>query len=411
MFDALGRFVSTWWIAVLAIWLFALVGLRAVAPPFNDIATGGEFIFLPEHMPSRRAEELLNRAFPDRRTSSSMVVIVHREEKGGLTDDDRSFIDETLKPALELIRDQVNPSTETPGAGSSSGSGKDNRIITEIHTFSDPGIGSLLISDDQMSSLVTMDMALDFQDTRNWGPVQKVADALSSLERSDQKPKGLQFALTGSATLGRDMTSAEAASARNTGPMTITLAIALLVVIYRAPLIALVPLFTLFVSVDIALHFLTVLAQLGYVPLFKGLQEYTTVITYGPGIDYCLFLIARYKENLEECVPPKESLSRAIGQVGSAIVASAGNGDLRHRHDEFCAVWQISPGGDRHQHRACDHSCRNPDIDAVAVVHGRPLGLLAQAGRPLQRGRREGGQSRRASCAAEHVSAVMDTRQ
>lgn len=321
MFHWLGEIISRGWVIVLGVWLLVFFWLRAFAPPFNDLAKEGEFVFLPATMPSRQGESLLNQAFPERKTSSNIVVVVHREEEGGLTDADKDFIEETLKPALLAIRERYN--AQPTDAANNESRPAPEKLFGTIHTFADTGIGELLVSDDQKASLITVDLTIDFLDTRNWKPVQDVVDLLESYRTGHTLPKGLQLALTGSAVLGRDLSSAEAASARNTGPLTIGLVIVLLIVIYRAPLIALVPLLTLFVSVDVSLHLLTLLAQAGYVPLFKGLQEYTTVITYGPGIDYCLFLIARYEENLEACLRPREALAQAIGQVGAAIVASA----------------------------------------------------------------------------------------
>lgn len=319
MFHWLGESLSKYWLIVLGLWLTGFVGLHLTAPQFNDFAKQGEFVFLPEHMPSREGEALLNKAFPGRDASSSMVIVVSRDSESGLTDADHNFIDQTLRPDLESIRDTVNDQTGKSSDGDSAKPG----LIGNIHTFSDANIGSLLESADGKASLVTISLPIDYRDTRNWQPVQKVSDFLNSYGHDKRLPQGLELALTGSATLGHDLSTAEAASARNTGPLTIGLVIMLLAVIYRAPLIAIVPLLTLFVSVDIALHLLAMLAKAGYVTLFKGLQEYTTVITYGPGIDYCLFLIARYEENLEDCDSPKTALANAIGQVGPAILASA----------------------------------------------------------------------------------------
>jgi RND superfamily putative drug exporter len=308
MFQRLGDFLSKWWYVVIGCWLVAFVWLHIIAPPFNDLAKGGEFVFLPDSMPSRQGEKLMNRAFPGRQTSSNIVIVATRDDEAGLTDDDRTFVEDTLRPALEQIRDKVNSSSpEAQQRGD-----KPMVLLGQIHTFSDTGIGNLLISDDGKATLVTIELPIDFQDTRNWVPVRQISDLLGSFQRGDKLPTGLQLALTGSATLGHDLSTAEAASARNTGTLTIGLVVVLLV-----------PLLTLFIAVDVSLHLLTVLAQAGYVPLFKGLKEYTTVITYGPGIDYCLFLIARYEENLEACSPPKKALADAIGQVGAAILASA----------------------------------------------------------------------------------------
>lgn len=320
MFRQWGSFLSSYWYIILASWLTVFVALRFTAPSFDDVARGGEFVFLPASMPSRLGEALRDRAFPAKRTASSMVVIVTREEQDGLTDDDKSFITDKLVPNLEQIRDRIN--RDQNKAKHAEGSNATN-LIGDIHSFDETGIGELLASADGKASLVMVELASDFQDARNWKPIEEVENALNTLRVGSSIPKGLELTLTGDAVLGRDFSQAEAASARHIGPLTIFLVIVLLVAIYRAPLLAFVPLLTLFVAVDVSLNLLTTLAKAGYVPLFRGLREYTTVITYGPGIDYCLFLIARYKENLESREGSELALRDAIGQVGSAILASA----------------------------------------------------------------------------------------
>jgi RND superfamily putative drug exporter len=224
---------------------------------------------------------------------------------------------------LEQIRDRLNREIKNPARTSSKSKEDQQDLIAKIHTYADRGIGALLVSNDSKSTLVTIDLATDFQDSANWQIVEEVEKSLRSYSQGTEMPKGLNLAVTGSAALGRDISSAEAYAAKHTGPWTIGMVVILLLVIYRAPLLALVPLLTLFIAVDVSLNLLIALAQHDLVPLFKGLKEYTTVLTYGPGVDYCLFLIARYKENLQECVSQKEALPKAVGQVGAAITASA----------------------------------------------------------------------------------------
>ena len=47
---------------------------------------------------------------------------------------------------------------------------------------------------------------------------------------------------------------------------------------------------------------LALLAKAGLVSLFEGIQIYVTILAYGAGVDYCLFLTARYREELRRRV-------------------------------------------------------------------------------------------------------------
>ncbi len=132
------------------------------------------------------------------------------------------------------------------------------------------------------------------------------------------------MALSGSATVGRDMLKAESESAAKTDHYTKVLVIVLLLLIYRAPLMVLIPLITVGVAVRIALNLLRILAEYKIVGIFTGLDVYVTVVVYGAGVDFCLFLIARYKEELDHGASYRDATMRAVAQVGAALATSAG---------------------------------------------------------------------------------------
>src|SRR5439155_8444411 len=200
---------------------------------------------------------------------------------------------------------------------------KQRSIIARIRTPNAPGSGALLVSADHLALLVEMELTTDFMVNTNWPIIHKVEDLVRELRAGNRLPSGTDLAVTGSAVIGRDHTAAQAQSARATEVLTVLLVIVLLVLIYRAPLLAIIPLATVVIAVKLALYILALLAEAGYLALFEGIQVYVTILAYGAGVDYCLFLTARYKEELDRGTPTAEAVAKAVSGVGAALVASA----------------------------------------------------------------------------------------
>ena len=102
------------------------------------------------------------------------------------------------------------------------------------------------------------------------------------------------------------------------------LVIILLVILYRAPLLVLIPLITVGLTTDLTVSLLRHMAAAGWIGVFSGLEIYVTVVVYGAGVDFCLFLISRYKEELDAGATFDEAISNAISRVGIALATSAG---------------------------------------------------------------------------------------
>ena len=59
-------------------------------------------------------------------------------------------------------------------------------------------------------------------------------------------------------------------------------------------------------------NLLALLAQAGYLTLFAGIEIYITILAYGAGVDYCLFLMARCREELDAGRAPTEAACDAL---------------------------------------------------------------------------------------------------
>jgi putative drug exporter of the RND superfamily len=304
MYALLGKAIARAWPLWLAGWAALLLLCRWAAPPWNEFARSSDEAFLPADSPSRAAAELTRNAFPDQHSPSNVVVVLHRN--GGLQDADRNFIADSLAPAL---------ATGTNGGH--------DAIIARIRTFQEQGVGALLISPDREASIVLVSLKQGFLEPSAWSAVDAIERQISRLRDEGRIPAGLQVDLTGSAAIGRDVMRAEARSAEATRAGAILLVVAILLLIYRAPLLLCVCLATVYVGVNLSLHLLALLAQAGVVNLFEGAQIYVTVLGYGAGVDYCIFITARYKEELARGASARAGVANAIGHVGAALTASA----------------------------------------------------------------------------------------
>ena len=335
MFSKLGEFVVRAWPAVLIAWVAAVVCASIAAPGLERVAETEEFAFLPTDSPSHLAENLFRQAFPNSYCPSRIVIVATRE--GGLTEEDLEFLDDRVdeedevphdhpkrqfelrEQLVKIMEDERNdPKIETP-------------IISRIRTFRDAHAGSLLESRDGQAEgrnsaarLMLVELTTEFMDSRNRWPVGKIEDLLSDPEFSKHIPKGLSIELSGEATVGRDMINAARDSAKATEWLTFVLVLVLLGAIYRSPALAIIPLVTVVIAVKLSMSLLILFATRKWVVLFQGIESYVAVLMYGAGVDYCLFLIARYKEEIDAGVSYDEAVSNSVSKVGAAIAASAG---------------------------------------------------------------------------------------
>ena len=349
MFETLGTAVSRSWHVWLVVWLVVLLALSAFAPSWESVIEDGEFRFMPEGVPSRLGEELFEAAFERDLLGSSIVIVVRREGGDeGLLEEDKDFVKDELKPRLEQIaiqsgglatagdsaNEEEREGAERAGSQEpplSVAAERDPRsakpVVSQVRTFSDESIGLFFESNDKKATLVVLELTTEFWEGRNQDLISRIEHLIGpngDLQSKRIIPPGLDVKLSGPATVGRDMRQAGRASAHAAHVWTLILVVVLLLAIYRAPVLALIPLVTVFVSVEISIKILSLLARPGIVDLFDGIEIYITVVVYGAGIDYCMFLMARYKEELDAGASLEEAIANAIAKVGAALTASAG---------------------------------------------------------------------------------------
>lgn len=206
--------------------------------------------------------------------------------------------------------------------------------LLDVWTWREPNLGSKLISADRQARMIVLRLTTEFMAVRNQPLLAKVAhelDLVRSTLSSDQR-EYLTLQWAGSAAIGGDLLKAAKESISHTEWYTVVLILLILAMVYRAPLMVAIPLLSIGLSVAIATDLVALLAVPGDRPWTAsdwGLRVFTTtrifivVILFGGGTDYCLFLIARYREELARWPDRAAAMAAAMQGVGSALLASA----------------------------------------------------------------------------------------
>src|SRR5947208_7513220 len=108
LFRFLGQVVRRGWPFLLAGWAALLLASWLAAPPWDEVAQDREFAFLPPDVPSRRAQEVFAKAFPEDHLDSNIVLVVHRTDgRPGQRKHDKKFIEDVVEPGLRKIAEDT----------------------------------------------------------------------------------------------------------------------------------------------------------------------------------------------------------------------------------------------------------------------------------------------------------------
>ena len=300
-----GRLIHDYRWGLILGWVAVVVALKLTCPAWDQVAMDGDLEYLPDHTTTARAARLSAQAFPEDRSKSQLVLVFARDETE-LSPNDRQFV-LNIGKALEAL----------PGLG-----------IVDVWTELTPVVGSQLPSKDGRAARLVVRLASEFMATENIRVLQEVEQLI---ERERKAAPGIRIGITGSAAIGGDMLTAAARSVSNTHYTTIALVTLALLAIYRSPWLVVVPLMTIGIAASASLDLLALLADWSqnHPDVWPSIRVFTTtkifviVLLFGAGTDYCLFLTARFREQLTAGFGRREAVASALSHVGVALVASA----------------------------------------------------------------------------------------
>lgn len=279
----------TKWITVV-LW----VALAAVFVPLQsrlaEVTADDDTGALPADTQSRQVDTLLAERFPpDNPPRASAIVVYHRD--AGLTAADRQRI---LEDARRLQSVEAIVGTPVPGVAPLAPAG--------------------LVSQGGDTALT----AIGFQTDE---PAQLEEPIASIREIVQHDSDGLVVHVTGDAALEVDFEREFERGESRLLLVTATLVLVLLIVMFRSPVIALVPLAVVGIAYIIGSGLIYLLAQEG-LQVTDVATALLLVLMFGAGTDYCLLLVARYTEALRKTEDHHHAIEQALPRAAPAMSAS-----------------------------------------------------------------------------------------
>jgi len=294
------------WIAVVVI--IAWLGITSIAgPTFGKLSTVQEndnAAFLPDNAESTLASKITVK-FSDSSNDQIPTLLVFLGD-----------IDPKNNPAKMM---QIQKYLDGLGAEILPESGK------PLSTYFVPGFPiQAFPSEDGKAALVNIALSSDVaQDRIEEKPtLTLVVDFLREDLKKNFESQALTTHVTGFGGIFADLFGAFGSIDSTLITTTLLVVSLILIVVYRSPLLWILPLFTAVTALSLAGTIVYYLAKAGTIDLNGQSQGILSVLVLGAATDYALLLIARYREELHHHESRFESMRIALKGVIEPIIAS-----------------------------------------------------------------------------------------
>lgn len=291
------------WITLL-VWVLLTLVLSFTWPAVNKVEdeTAPN---LPEDTMSQQAYRLIKQEFPNDAGNPALIVW-HRDK--GLEANDFKTIQDTYKQLKKTPlkgQSMLPPFDTIPQQTLAKSVSEDGTsLVTPVFFNTTAGTDILQENINELQRIIKDTLADDpFK--------RKISDS------------GLHVRLSGPVGIQTDAVSLFSQADVKLLIATVLLVLVLLILLYRSPLLAILPLIVVGFAYGVISPTLGFLADKGLIIADAQGISIMTVLLFGAGTDYCLFLISRYREFLLVEQNKFKALQLAIKESGGAIIMSA----------------------------------------------------------------------------------------
>lgn len=291
MLNKLGNFITKkrWW--VIGVWVILAVVITAFSPKLSSVTSSDQTSFLPSKYASVQAQKLADKAFPESKDDVEILLVQRR---------DGSKLTATNQAAISAL------------AG--------NLQAAHIHKLVAVHTSNKSVSKDGTSQLVQI--VIKGQSTGGTADVtltKNIRDKVHSLVADSP----LKTGLTGQIAEGADSSSSFTTATKVVTMATFALVIILPGLIFRSPVAAFAPVVAVSLVYALSQSLIALAAQTFKFKISDQLSILYTVVLFGIGTDYILFLLFRYRERLRAGKRGQEVVAFALSRAGEAILSAA----------------------------------------------------------------------------------------
>ncbi len=294
------------WIAIVAI--IAWLGITSIAgPTFGKLSTVQEndnAAFLPDNAESTLASKVTVK-FSDSSNDQIPTLLVFL---GDVDPKNNPAKMAAIQKYLDGLGDEILPESGKP-----------------MSTYFVPGFPiQAFPSEDGKAALVNIALSSDVaQDRIEEKPaLTLIVDFLREDLKKNFESQALTTHVTGFGGIFADLFGAFGSIDSTLLTTTLLVVSLILIVVYRSPLLWILPLFTAVTALSLAGTVVYYLAKAGTIDLNGQSQGILSVLVLGAATDYALLLIARYREELHHHESRFESMRIALRGVVEPIIAS-----------------------------------------------------------------------------------------
>ncbi|MCJ8013089.1 MMPL family transporter [Paenibacillus sp. KQZ6P-2] len=281
---------------VLISWIVIILILSLAAPSSKPYAVNSGEGSVHNDTPSTVAQQIMDEHFP---TKDGLTALLVFHDPNKISDADRTVISDISKWLSSADKPQY---------------------VSAALPFHQPpkNVQDKMLSEDQTTMILNVSLQKDLQSSENYDTMQQIRDHVK-----DMNTGSLQMEITGPAGIASDTTTLFKNADFVLMLATIVLILVILIVIYRSPLLAVMPLIISGMVYMVVDHIIGLGGKYGWFVVEKQSLSIMMILLFAVLTDYCLFIIARFREELRK-TEKHEAMKQALTHVAEPILFSGG---------------------------------------------------------------------------------------